>query len=294
MKHIFIINPTSGIGKYKNVEKWLHQNFSSRDDDFEIHYTDYPGHAKLIASRYGKNHILYSVGGDGTAHEVLNGMNLDSELAIIPVGTGNDFYRMLPESDATIEEILENTINGETRHVDIGEANGHRFLNCLNFGVDSEVNKSVNAVRHPMFPRKIIYMHFAIVKLLQKKPINVTVEFDGNRIRKKVLLTSIMNGKWYGGGFKSAPEASIDDGYLDMCIVEDIPLRKIPRLMPKYYKGTHLDLDPITFKKIKKVRITADQEFALGLDGEVLETSQVDVGVLEHALKLRTPVEHSE
>lgn len=289
MKHVFIINPTSGVGRYKDVEAWIDNNFKDKEDNYELRYTEYPDHAQEIAEEYhGNDVILYSVGGDGTAHEILNGLDFDVQLAIIPVGTGNDFWRMIAY-DHPLEKILEDTINGSVRHVDVGEANGHRFLNCMNMGVDSEVNRDVNAVRKTWFPRKLIYVYYAIIELVRKKPIQCIVEADGLKKNHHALLISVMNGRWYGNGFQSAPKAVIDDGFLDVCIVEDVPQKRIPKLMPMYYKGEHLDLDVVTSYKAREIKIECDRTVALGCDGEVFEYSTIHARVLEGKLKLRVP-----
>lgn len=156
-------------------------------------------------------------------------------------------------------------------------------------GVDSEVNRDVNAVRKTWFPRKLIYVYYAIIELVRKKPIQCIVEADGLKKNHHALLISVMNGRWYGNGFQSAPKAVIDDGFLDVCIVEDVPQKRIPKLMPMYYKGEHLDLDVVTSYKAREIKIECDRTVALGCDGEVFEYSTIHARVLEGKLKLRVP-----
>ena len=286
MKHVFIVNPTSGKGDYRRVEEWVNNFFKNRDEEYEIIRTDYPGHATEIAGQYGVDTILYSVGGDGTAHEVLNGMNLeDTVLAIVPVGTGNDFWRMYHIKEP-LETILERTMNGTEKQIDIGYSAGRYFLNCLNVGVDAEVNRRVNSSRSKLIPRTFIYMIYAVIELIRKKTFVLEYSFNGEVHSYKTLLASFMNGKWYGGGFKSAPNASFDDGLLDITIVEDVPLRRIPKLLPKYYKGTHLDEDVVNLYRTDKITVKAPRKVAVGLDGEVLELDTFTVEVLKGKLRI--------
>lgn len=289
MKHVFIVNPISGKGDYRKVEAWVKNYFEDKEDDYEIIRTDYPGHASEIAAQYGKDVILYSVGGDGTAHEIINGMNLEeSALAIIPVGTGNDFWKMYRIHES-LEVILEKTINGTLRHVDLGYSANRYFLNCLNVGVDAEVNRRVNNSRSKLIPRTFIYMIFAVVELIRKKAVTFEYVIDGERHSFTTLLASFMNGKWYGGGFKSAPNAVFDDGLLDVTIVEDVPLRRIPKLLPMYYKGTHLNEDVVNLYRAEKIVVKAPKSVAVGLDGEVIELDTFTIELLKGKLMLMTP-----
>ncbi|QIK69385.1 diacylglycerol kinase family lipid kinase [Erysipelothrix sp. HDW6C] len=289
MKHVFIINPISGLGKYKDAQAWVEDYFAALEDEVEIRFSEYAGHAKEIASEYHGDVVLYAVGGDGTAHEVLNGMDLDVQLAIIPVGTGNDFWRMIGADKKDLKKVLKDTVHGVVRNIDVGEANGHRFLNSLNVGLDSEVNKHVNAVRSTLFPRTMIYGYYAIVELLKRKKTNIEVTVDGVTTAYETILTSIMNGKWYGGGFKSAPLAEFDDGLLEVTIVDSLPLYRIPRIFPMYFQGKHLGLDVVHHSKLKALTIKSPIPLAVGFDGEVYEYDTIDIRILEGQLKLRLP-----
>lgn len=292
MKHVFIINPISGTGRYRGVADWVTNYFTGRDNEFEIRYTEFPGHAASIAAEYENNTVLYAVGGDGTAHEVLNGMNFDTnQLAIIPVGTGNDFWRMYA-IDGSIETILEKTVLGEPMGVDVGKALGKYFLNCLNIGVDAEVNRRVNKARKTVFPRSLVYIYYALAELLKKKTVTLEFEIDGERQQFQTLLASFMNGKWYGGGFKSAPNALFNDGLMDVTIVEDLPLYRVPFVLPKYFKGTHLGLDVVNTYRAQRVRVISPEWVSVGFDGEVLEINDIELEMLHHKLQLRVPLGH--
>ena len=106
MKHVFIVNPTSGVGKYQVVIDYVKDYFEDKEDNYEIRITEYVGHATEIAREYDVSHVLYSVGGDGTSHEIINGMQEGVSLGIIPVGTGNDFFRNF-DLDLPLEKIIE-------------------------------------------------------------------------------------------------------------------------------------------------------------------------------------------
>lgn len=287
-KHVFIINPTSGVGRYRDVLSWIEEYFYESDETYEIRQTEYEKHASEIAREYHGDVILYSVGGDGTAHEILNGINPEVEMAVIPVGTGNDFWRMV-NFEGDLREILFETIEGKVCEIDIGLANGHRFLNCANIGIDAEVNKFVNNIRHPMFPRKIIYIYAALRELLRYKPTQIEVEIDGVKKSYNIILSSFMNGKWYGGGFMSAPKARLNDKKIDMCLVEDMPKRKILPIISKYYKGEHLDIPEVTYLQVPELNLKSNRKIPLGCDGEVFEFDEIKIGLDPEVLKFRIP-----
>lgn len=292
MKHIFIVNPISGNGNYKDVISWVEKYFTKHKESYEIHITQHPGHAQEIASRYGEDSILYAVGGDGTAHEVLNGMDENAQLAIIPSGTGNDFYRMISK-DKDLFSILESTINGQEKRIDIGKAGDVYFLNCLNLGIDARINLRVNNSRNNLIPRKLSYAFYALLEVLKKYAQKIVVEYDGTKVVSNALLASFMNGKWYGGGFMSGPYAKLDDGFLEMSLVEDMPRWKIFLVLPKYFLGKHTHLDVVNYKRVSHVKVSSEDLIVMGVDGEVFDGYSIDIAIMPSARKLRVPFEQN-
>ena len=287
-KHVFIINPTSGKGKYRDILALIKENFYGTELNFEIRKTEYPGHATEIAKEYDGNFVLYSVGGDGTAHEILNGINPSVEMAIVPVGTGNDFWRMIDFS-GSLREIVYETIQGEVTEIDFGLVNGHRFLNTVAIGFDAQVNKRVNETPKHILPKNLVYIVTAIKELVRYKAMDVEIELDGVKANYNILLSSFMNGKWYGGGVKTAPHARISDRLLDVCLVEDMSIGKILRVLPKYIKGTHLDLPEVTYQQVSNIKIKSKEKITVASDGELFEYRNVEIKLDPNRLKLRLP-----
>lgn len=289
MDHVFIVNPVSGSGRYTKVLTIIQDYFSDREDSFEIRFTEYVGHATKIAAEYSsEGTILYSVGGDGTSHEIVNGLCDGVLLAIIPVGSGNDFWRMI-NYRGSLERIVIDTIEGKDVLIDVGLANGVRYLNCANIGLDALVNKGANEFRFKWFPRNLVYALFALKCIVTKETIDFSYEHEGEIVEHTALLASFMNGQYYGGGFRSAPLASMTDGLIDICIVKDVSRRRIISLLPKYFKGAHLDLDIVSFMQVSSFRISSASDLVFGLDGEISFASVIDVEVLPKAVSLRVP-----
>lgn len=287
MKHIFIINPTSGNGKYKDIIIQINQVFENRDD-FEIIMTEYPGHAQEIAQSYRGDFTLYSVGGDGTAHEVLNGLQEGVAMGLVPVGSGNDFRRNI-EPLTDLENIVSRLVNGAKVDVDYVMFNDRKQLNCANIGLDADVNEGVNQSNIKFLPRKFLYALFALKCLIFKKTINVDVEVNGKRSSHNVLLASFMNGSYYGGGFKSAPLADVTDGLMDVTLIRNISRLRILSLMPVYFKGQHMGLDIVEAYQTDHIKVTSKIPIIVGCDGEIMKMNAFELKVIKHGLPLVLP-----
>ncbi len=288
MKHVFIVNPTSGVGKYQVVIDYVKDYFEDKEDNYEIRITEYVGHATEIAREYDVSHVLYSVGGDGTSHEIINGMQEGVSLGIIPVGTGNDFFRNF-DLDLALEKIIEKTINGKVHKVDVGVVNGDKFLNFVSIGFDVQINLAVNEFRVKWFPRIFIYGIFAVRELLFKKTILIDMIENGIKESKEVLLVTFMNGKFYGGGFKAAPRAELDDGLLEICVVNNVTRLQLLRLLPIYHKGNHLDEPILDYHRTNQIRVQSKKETIFAIDGELIRGNDFDISIMKQELLLRVP-----
>lgn len=288
MKHVFIVNPTSGVGKYQVVIDYVKDYFEDKEDNYEIRITEYVGHATEIAREYDVSHVLYSVGGDGTSHEIINGMQEGVSLGIIPVGTGNDFFRNF-DLDLPLEKIIEKTINGKVYKVDVGVVNGDKFLNFVSIGFDVQINLAVNEFRVKWFPRIFIYGIFAVRELLFKKTILIDMIENGIKESKEVLLVTFMNGKFYGGGFKAAPRAELDDGLLEICVVNNVTRLQLLRLLPIYHKGNHLDEPILDYHRTNQIRVQSKKETIFAIDGELIRGNDFDISIMKQELLLRVP-----
>ena len=151
MKHIFIVNPVSGAGRGEKIGKKIESVAPELGLDYEIHYTTRGHEATEIAKKYKKEEdIIYGVGGDGTLLEVLNGIvGSKNMLAVIPAGSGNDFYR-------SIENREEMSFP-----VDVGKVNDLYFLNCCSIGIDAEIGHNAGLMKEKHIPPSFM-IHFTI------------------------------------------------------------------------------------------------------------------------------------
>lgn len=291
MRHIFIINPTSGIKDSKKVIPWIKEYFDD-ENDYEIFVTEYRGHATEIASRYSvRDHVcIYSVGGDGTAYEVLNGLNDNVSMGVIPNGTGNDFHRTFYKEKFTLKEMLVKTIEGDIQMIDYGVANEHRFLNMFTVGFDAVIGDlSTRAGKIKYMPNSLSYVIGVIRSLGQIPKIKLSFTYNGEKIEQDSLLLAVLNGQYYGGGFNPAPEADIKDGLFNVLLIESVNLPTLLRLILKYAKGRHKEIKQIQSFKLQSFQLKADKKMTYTCDGEIFEDDYFVITMLENRLPFKMP-----
>lgn len=290
-EHIFIVNPISGRSSSSRAVELIDKIAKRYQLRYQVIYSKYPGHSKKIAKDCAKikNAILYACGGDGTINEVLNGMNLSQQLAVIPCGSGNDFYYSLEESKINIETIIEETINGKVVDIDYGVVNNHRFINIGNLGLDAKVNylASEKYRYHRLIPMKLVYIYAAIQCAFKPEKIYLKLDIDGAKVENESILMAITNGKRYGGGFKPTPDAILNDGLLNVCLIDYVKTLKIMKLMSVYFKGKHINNPICHFYKAKNLVINCDKKVYFSVDGETIYDNNFKIRVKHKMLKLR-------
>ncbi len=294
MKYIFILNPTAAAGNTKKLSSKIVSYCKFNEIDYDLIETEYIGHASEIARKYTleDNVTIFSIGGDGTANEILNGINDKVSLAIIPAGTGNDFFRMISDDDSSIMKSIIACINGQNISVDYGQANEKKFLNSTTLGLDARVNNLVCTVlKKPYIPKKIIYSLAASISVLMPKPFEISLDIDGTIIKQKALLIGVMNGKYYGNGVRPINDVSIQDGMFDIIVIDKINVLKLLTLLPKYLKGKTEGIKEMKIYRGKKIVLTTDTIVDAQSDGENYKTNNVVFTIKQKALDLRVPMD---
>lgn len=291
-KHLFIINPAAGKGKTLEYIPKIQKAFLDTNEEYFIEITEKPGHATEIVKKYVKeaNYRVYSIGGDGTLNEVLNGIvGTDSSLGIIPSGTGNDFIRSMKKTNNK-SDILERTIKGSEELIDIAKANGRYFINISSVGIDAEIAHNASKIKKiPILPGKLAYFISIFITLFKYKSKSLYIDIDGKVNNVDTLLLAVANGKYYGGGMLVAPKANYTDGFFDVCMVKNLSKLKILFLFPRLIKGTHENIKEVTFFNSKQVKISSLKELSLNIDGEILRCSEVIYEIVHKGLKVLMP-----
>lgn len=293
MKHLFIINPKAGKGKSIDIISEIKEIFKDTSEQCVIEITKEPGHATDLVRNYvsKENYRVYAVGGDGTLNEVLNGMvNSESCLGVIPSGSGNDFIRSIFEKYSS-NNILRNTINGKIEVIDLAKIDGRYFINISSVGIDAEVvNNAKNIKRYPFISGKMAYILSVFITIFKYKYKDIQLDIDGTQITLKSTLLALANGKYYGGGMKVAPYADLQDGLLDVCVINKLSKFKMLILFPKLIKGKHNEIKEVSFYKGRKVSIRAKEEVDLNIDGEITKRGKINLEIIPQGIKFIVPL----
>lgn len=219
---------------------------------------------KLLAHR--EFNIVSVLGGDGTVNIVINAIGKGRQkLHIIPCGTGNDLTTKL-FNFRSVSDHFANVISGKTRSIDVFKCNDRKFLVSFGIGFDGAVCERVEEMRNKRLPKFLAYWAGIFSIIFGYK--EVEIEIDGSN--KKIFLLSLANNDRFGGGFKIAPNAILDDGLLELVIVKNISV--IERLLNllKLKAGKHLNLPIVEYTRVKEKAIYCHKAVPAHVDGELL------------------------
>lgn len=258
---------------------------------FDHYFTSKSGEATDLAREginRGFTHII-SVGGDGTAHEVVNGIAGSRVIfGMIPAGSGNDFPKAagIP---LEIPRAIEILASRSTKRVDLGLFGNQYFINGLGIGLDGAVSHRFRNMKR--FRGELGYLIGAIQEALTFKSFEVKIITTAWQYRGTALLIGATNGPYHGGGFKLAPNAVIDDGLLDIYIFHDLPKLQRLILLPKVRSGSHIELKEVEIKNAKSVEIDLESRVQAHMDGEpiLLEPGVHMIQVVPKALEILVP-----
>jgi diacylglycerol kinase (ATP) len=278
MVHV-ILNPKSGGSRGGQLQEEITSELSKRGVEVVVHLTNAPGHARQLAMAAVQNGagIVAAAGGDGTIHDVANGLLQGGSrvpLAVIPAGTGNDFAKIVPGADSRLAA-YDTIARPSVRDYDVGfaqwDAGSEFFVNGMGTGIDVEVVRRI--LRLPRLPGPVKYLIGLLQALAVYRPLTLRALLNDETIERTVMMFAVGNGICQGGGFYLTPRARPDDGKLDLCVVRAIPLWQVPLVLPRVLRGTHAGLAAVTMRNFTQVRFETVGEQALffQLDGELRE-----------------------
>jgi len=293
--YIFIINPIAGNGRAKKIHVQL-----LKDPEYvqlnPIHYyTEYSGHAEIIAAEINETidgqlvEGIVIIGGDGTLHEVMNGMRLhDVPISFIPGGSGNDFargFRLKKNPKETLDAIKNNvkTLNYWLGVYETNQIKNNYFVNCIGFGFDAVVAASANNSRYKrifnrLYLSPIIYLFSLIKELLFYKPVSITVEMDGvERQFSQCLLFTVNNHPYIGGGMKVNPLAENNMDDYSIIVIDSISKWKVLVLFSTVFTGRHLRFKEVSTFNARQIKIQATEPVPYQVDGETSSTMKCSI-----------------
>jgi YegS/Rv2252/BmrU family lipid kinase len=286
-RHLILVNPSSGGGKTARAVPDLKRALEERGIEHRVVFTTGLEHGceeARMAAAAGEVPVVMS--GDGLVGQVGGALaGSDTAMGIIPGGRGNDLCRVLGIPSG-LEAAVDVLAAGHERAIDVGEANGKRFLCIASAGFDSLANRIANESR---LRGNLVYAYAAIRALIEWKPARFTVVADGQSHEFIGYAAAAANGKAYGGGMYLAPDAQLDDGLLDVVMSARTPKLRALVNMPKLFKGTHVEEDYVSVLRAAEVELRADRPFEVYADGDHLTDLPATVRVLPRALRVIAP-----
>jgi diacylglycerol kinase (ATP) len=279
---VVILNPTSGGGAGRRVAAEIERELRRRRADFVLHATRAPGHATELAEAAAAAgaELVVAAGGDGTIHEVANGLLRHAHplpLGILPVGTGNDFVKVAGVRSRS--RAYDALLAGNLHSVDVGLArwgsSAEYFVNGMGTGIDVEVVRQIQRHRH--LPGALVYITAVVRALRRFEPIRIAARFDGHEIDRPMMIFTVGNGCCFGGVFRLCPDALPDDGLFDICAVNRMSTPGVVRALPRVFRGRHTSLRPVSMHRARSIDITVggDAPLFFQLDGELREAPGV-------------------
>lgn len=301
MKHIFIINPAAGKKAFaEKIRERISAAAKKCGVDFSVIVTKLPSEATRIVNEIAENATerirFYACGGDGTLNEVVNGMAAyaNTECALYPAGTGNDFSRNFTSPENFLD--LEKQINGKAERIDTVLCNGRHCINMVNIGFDCDVVAAADKIKKTTFFRgSFAYLVGVLLTLFKRygTKMHITLK-DGTELRDTYLLSAIANGGYCGGGFHSHPRTVLDDGLFDLCLIDKVSRFTFLRLLSSYRKGTHLDSplgkNIIRYMQTDALSIKFHEPVGICMDGEIVYDDHADFSIMHDAIAFSVPV----
>lgn len=306
-----IFNPTAGRGLAAQLKPTVVETLRRYDVDFDaVETTDHHEGVRLAQEAVEAGYrAIISVGGDGNAHDVVNGLLRagagpdDVTLGVIPAGSGNDFVKMLDLPAEDVATACRRISRGHTRDVDVGRINrmisagrpvfstddgrpGY-FVNMLGIGFTALAAHESQKI--DWLTGLPLYLVAAIRTLaLNYRTPHMDIDLDGNLISQRNTEVAVANGRCQGGGFWLTPDAEVDDGWFDIAIARGLSRVGILRLIPDVLQGAHTDNEPVTMGRARRVTIETTHPLPVQADGEILASrvTRLEVEIVPQALRV--------
>ncbi len=283
----FVINPrVKERGKVLGV---IARKMHEAGEEFEFMMGESKEETQRIVSKLTSGEgetTVVAVGGDGTVNDVLSGMVAPERVifGIVPVGTGNDFCAAakIPEDPEKAMDIILGSRPKATDYIEC--ANGMRSMNIAGVGIDVDI--LMRCYRMKRGGAKGKYFRGLLASLLKYRGQSVEVCADGKIYTMNALIVGLCNGTRFGGGIRFCPPAVIDDGKLDLMLVEIPKRRKIPFALLRLMRGKIMDLNIVKHILCERARIVQVEGKAVQLDGELAEMRVLDAHVVSGALRM--------
>jgi YegS/Rv2252/BmrU family lipid kinase len=289
-----VVNPSAGGGKAGRALPEVLPALQAHGLTVRSEFTRNLDHARELARAAAVGgETVVCLSGDGMVGAVADALRELPEalLGILPGGRGNDFARVLG-IPADPVEACATIAGGFSRRVDLGEVEGQAFVGIASVGFDSEANRIANEA--PSWMGGLVYAYGALRALISWKPARFEIELDppGERYVFEGYTVGACNSKTYGGGMRAAPGALLDDGLLDVMVLESVSkARFVTRILPKVFSGRHVEESNVRVFRAREVSISADRPFTMYADGDPIGELPIAVKALKGAVRVLVPAD---
>lgn len=297
LKALIIYNPHAGHGRARKLLPIFKDYLQQKEIEAEVLLTTHQGHGVQLCREadFSSFDVVIASGGDGTVFEVLNGYyqnNTETKppFAIVPNGTGNAFVRDMGLAPGDWKRAIDILLLKTIREIDVARFKttnaAYYYLNIVGFGFVSEVNEA--SLKYKRLGNAA-YILAVFTSLAQLKTYPLTIEMDGHSIQRENVFVEVSNSRYTGTNFLMAPNAELDDGLLDITLLNKISRFKILKVFPSIFKGEHTQFEEIETFQAKKIKITTDNPMKLSADGELLGETPIAIDCLHKDLKIFWP-----
>jgi YegS/Rv2252/BmrU family lipid kinase len=300
-----IVNPSAGGGKAGRALPDVLRALEGHGLEVRSELTRDLEHARALArSAALAGETVVCLSGDGTVGAVADTLREvpDALLGVLPGGRGNDFARVLGISADPVQACAT-VAAGFSRRLDLGEVGGRAFVGIASVGFDSDANRIANEA--PAWLGGLVYVYGALRALLFWRPARFEIEFtqmahgraagddsQGKRHSFVGYTVGAANSKAYGGGMRAAPDALLDDGLLDVCVLESVSkLRFLTRILPKVFSGTHVREPNVRVFRAREILVSADRPFTMYADGDPIGELPLRVRAVSGAVRVLVPAQ---
>ena len=285
MKLCMIVNPHAGKKRGNEIASQVASLLQDGGVETERLISEHPGGTRELAETIDPSQWdgVLAVGGDGTLFDVVNGLldgadSISIPIGQVPVGTGNSFLRDVEIASA--EDIVSRILEGRLRNIDLGhftsDAGTFYFANLLGAGFVSNVAHRAGKYKAL---GSLSYLLGVVEEVIGLKSTPIHIDIDGTRFERDAIFVEVCNSRYTGGSMMMAPSARIDDGLLDVVILNRVTRRRLLRLLPTIFSGTHVDAPEVEVFRGRDIHVESDMPLALTPDGETFGHTPINVTV---------------
>lgn len=294
MKIFYLNNPASGNNNGAKYFPLIKKEFDKRNIEHESVQTEYAGHGTEIIKNlnFEKYDGIAVAGGDGTLFETINGYFANKSakripVGVIPIGRGNAFARDLDLHPEKWKEAIDAIASGKTKFVDVGLCKTKKeqfyFINILGFGFVTDVASTAFMLR--VFGH-LSYILGVFYRTIFLKPFSLKIEVGGKNYERENVFAEISNSRYTGKDFLMAPHAVINDGLLDVTLLNKVSRVRLLQALPKIFTGAHVKMKEVECFKAEKIKIETKPQKLLTPDGRLIGSTPIEIECLPKALEV--------